>query len=146
MPMGGFDKNSGMQMSGSETSDSDTLTEYPCPNLEVKDLFNGVKDKNKCTECGLFETICYIDVSFLTNQSNEWDKQLLTKFVNNTSTINEKCSVYNDYYNGKTSSNDNKRSNNCKSYLRSLMKDIEGSSPRCIYDNAFKSQNYANCV
>jgi len=62
------------------------------------------------------------------------------------STINEKCSVYKDHYDGITNRNDTSRSNNCKNYLKTLMKRINGSSPRCLYDNVFKSQNYANCA
>jgi len=119
----------------------------PCPNLKREDLFNGVKDKSKCTQCGSFETVCFLDLSFLTNQSNQWDEKLFGLLIDNKDVLNEKCSVYKDNFYGITSSSDTKKSNNCKNYIKSLMRTIESeSSPKCLYDNIFKSQNYATCV
>jgi len=117
-----------------------------CPNIEMNDLFNGAKDKNKCGFCGQYDIICFLDASFLTNQSNEWDKKLLEKLKDNVNTVNGKCSVYKYYYYGRTNNNEIANSNNCKYYLMTLMKSIDGTSPRCLYDNVFKSQNYAICV
>ena len=121
-------------------------TSVLCQNITVDDLFNG-KDESICDYCSpSLRTVCYLNISFLSNQSKGWNKSFITYLKKDKVNIFENCSVYKDYYNGETNSNDISRSNNCKNYLKTLMKKINGSSPRCLYDNVFKSQNYAICV
>jgi len=122
------------------------LPDNPCPSLKMEDIFIGNKDKSKCSKCGLFETMCYLDITFFTNQNREWNEELFGKFIENVEDINKKCSVYKDKYNGKTNSNDISRQNQCKNYLLSLIKSVSGSPPRCLYDNLFKTNNYATCA
>jgi len=139
------DRNGINNHGNSNNTNQNDNPETICPSL--KKAFNGVTDKSVCSQCGDYKTACYLNISFLTNQNSEWNKILLNEITNNIEIINEKCSVYNNYYNGETSSSDTKKSNNCKNYLKTLMKPIDiGTSPRCLYDNIFKSQNYAICV